>query len=182
MKFAHGFGARVVLFTTSPLADGHPHQHAGETCGEGVSEGVLITSQNQRHDAHGDHCSRRQKAYGLSPGEIERPADGSHNASHTDHGKRRQPVVRHSGAAGKIPSHRRQPCGGHMYKSAEAVKDRLREEDFGGAHQVESYLELVLVPQEWSSSEIEHKGHITKQATAAPLAAGGGRLGASWVG
>lgn len=34
-------------------------------------------------------------------------------------------------------------------------------ERFRGAHQVESYVGLV--PQEWSSSEIERKGHITKQ-------------------
>jgi transposase len=34
-------------------------------------------------------------------------------------------------------------------------------ERFRGAHKVESYLGLV--PQEWSSSEIERKGHITKQ-------------------
>jgi transposase len=34
-------------------------------------------------------------------------------------------------------------------------------ERFGSAHKVESYLGLV--PAEWSSSEIEHKGHITKQ-------------------
>ena len=34
-------------------------------------------------------------------------------------------------------------------------------ERFRGAHQVESYLGLV--PQEWSSSEIQRKGHITKQ-------------------
>jgi transposase len=34
-------------------------------------------------------------------------------------------------------------------------------ERFRGAHRVESYLGLV--PQEWSSSEIERKGHITKQ-------------------
>ena len=34
-------------------------------------------------------------------------------------------------------------------------------ERFPSAHKVESYLGLV--PAEWSSSEIEHKGHITKQ-------------------
>lgn len=37
---------------------------------------------------------------------------------------------------------------------------------FHGAHQVESYLGLV--PMEWSSSEIQRKGHITK--------AGNGRM------
>ncbi len=36
-----------------------------------------------------------------------------------------------------------------------------RVERFRGAHQVESYVGLV--PQEWSSSEIQRKGHITKQ-------------------
>jgi transposase len=34
-------------------------------------------------------------------------------------------------------------------------------ERFSSAHKVEGYLGLV--PAEWSSSEIEHKGHITKQ-------------------
>jgi transposase len=34
-------------------------------------------------------------------------------------------------------------------------------ERFRGAHKVESYLGLA--PAEWSSSEIERKGHITKQ-------------------
>ena len=34
-------------------------------------------------------------------------------------------------------------------------------ERFSSAHKVENYLGLV--PAEWSSSEIEYKGHITKQ-------------------